>query len=66
MKTVTIERWTWVLIFGGLMVLSLSWFIDPAERVLAGLVGLGGLAAAVLGVVLIVMRSRMKAGDKSS
>jgi NAD(P)-dependent dehydrogenase (short-subunit alcohol dehydrogenase family) len=52
MKTVTIERWTWVLIFGGLMVLSLSWFIDPAERVLAGLVGLGGLAVVMSTPVL--------------
>ena len=28
MKPAAIEKWTWVLIFGGLLVLSLSWFVD--------------------------------------
>jgi membrane associated rhomboid family serine protease len=62
MKTVTVERLTWVLIFGGLLVLSLSWFIDPGEPVLAAVVGLAGIVAACAGVALIFVRSRMKTG----
>jgi hypothetical protein len=60
MKAVTVERWTWVLIFGGMLVMSVSWFIDPRESVLAAVVGVGGMLAAATGVVLIYVRSRMK------
>ena len=56
----TIEKLTWVLIFGGLLLLSLGLFV---ARQSAGfgwsLVGLGG-AAVFAGVVLIFVRSRMK------
>lgn len=60
MKTVTVERLTWVLVFGGMLVMSLSWFIDPRESVLAAVVGVGGMVAAAAGVVLVYVRSRMK------
>jgi hypothetical protein len=46
----------WVLIYGGIFLAILGWFMRGGNPVLAGL---GGLCAAV-GVVLIVVRSRMK------
>jgi preprotein translocase subunit SecY len=60
MKTVTLERLIWVLIYGGLLVLVLGLFVQ--ERVFGfgfSLIVLGGVAAAV-GAALIVVRSRIK------
>jgi hypothetical protein len=62
MKPSTVETLTWVLIFGGMLVMSLSWFIDPRESVLAAVVGAAGIVAAATGGVLIYVRSRMKTG----
>jgi hypothetical protein len=59
MKPATLEKLTWVLIFGGLLVLSLSWFIDDAQVVLAAALAIGGALATLLGVLLIFVRSRM-------
>jgi preprotein translocase subunit SecY len=60
MKTVTLERLIWVLIYGGLLVLVLGLFVQ--ERVFGfgfSLIVAGGVAAAV-GAALIVVRSRIK------
>jgi vacuolar-type H+-ATPase subunit I/STV1 len=60
MKTVTLERLIWVLIYGGLLLLVLGLFVQ--ERVFGfgfSLIVFGGAAAAV-GAVLIVVRSRIK------
>jgi hypothetical protein len=58
MKPATMEALIWVLIFGGLLVLSLSWFIDNTQVVLAASLAIGGALATVLGVLLIFIRSR--------
>jgi hypothetical protein len=56
-----IEKWTWPLIYGGLLLLSLGLFVLRRSEGL----GLGwvlviaGVASAVAGVVLVVLRSRM-------
>ena len=62
MKPATIEKLTWVLIFGGLLVLSLSWFVDDAQAVLAATLAIGGALATLLGVLLVFVRSRMGPG----
>lgn len=62
MKPATVEKLTWVLIFGGLLVLSLSWFIDDAQVVLAAALAIGGALATMLGVLLVFVRSRMGPG----
>jgi formate hydrogenlyase subunit 3/multisubunit Na+/H+ antiporter MnhD subunit len=55
-----IETWTWVLIYGGLISLSLGWFATPAQGPWGELLIAGGIVAAIVGVVLIFVRSRMK------
>lgn len=55
-----IETLTWVLIYGGLLSLSLGWFITPLRGPWGELLIVCGIGAAVAGVILIVIRSRMK------
>ncbi len=60
-----IEALTWVLIYGGLLSLSLGWFMTPQQGPWGELLIGGGIASAVVGVVLIFIRSRMKDESKS-
>ncbi len=55
-----IETLTWVLIYGGLGSLSLGWFVTPAQGPWGELMITGGIVAAIVGVVLIFVRSKMK------
>ncbi len=54
-----IDRWSWILIYGGMLALGLGWFYQ-AHRPDAGwtLMVSGGVAFAI-GVLLIFVRSRM-------
>jgi hypothetical protein len=60
MKTSTVETWVWVLLYGGLLALSLSIFIARADAGIGWTLGVGGGLAALVGVLLIYLRSRMK------
>ena len=60
MKTSTLETLIWVLIYGGLIVLSLSVFITHE---LSMVLAIGGVLATVAGAFLIWVRSRMKNGS---
>lgn len=63
MKAARVETLVWVLIYGGLLSLSLGFFAAPrAETLGYGLMLAGGVAA-VVGVVLIFLRARMKPED---
>jgi hypothetical protein len=55
-----IETLIWVLIYGGLIGVSLGWFVTPQQGPWGELLISGGLVAAAVGVVLIVVRSKMK------
>ena len=55
-----IETLTWVLIYGGLLGMILGWFVTPRQGPWGELLISSGVVAAVVGVVLIVVRSRMK------
>jgi hypothetical protein len=57
-----IEKLVWVLIYGGLLAACLGWFLSPVRGPWGELLITGGLIAAGVGVVLIVVRSRMKGG----
>jgi hypothetical protein len=60
MSTDRLETLIWVLIYGGLLLLSLGLFVQRAHDPIGWtLVVAGGIAAAV-GAALIVVRSRMK------
>ena len=55
-----VEKWVWILIYGGLLLASLGWFLQDESGVMgAGAMGLGGVMA-LTGIVLIWARSRMK------
>jgi hypothetical protein len=60
MSAQRIETLTWVLIYGGLLSLSLGWFLTPQQGPWGELLVSGGIVAAIAGVVLIVVRSKMK------
>jgi hypothetical protein len=60
MPTQRIETLTWVLIYGGLISMSLGWFVTPTKGPWGELMISGGIVAAIVGVVLIFVRSKMK------
>nr|WP_297350303.1 hypothetical protein [uncultured Caldimonas sp.] len=66
MKTSTVETLVWVLIYGGLLVLSLGYFVGRQEQTLGNGLMLGGAAIAGIGVVLVYVRSRMKSPERKS
>jgi len=55
-----IQRWVWICIYGGLLLLTLSHFVQAMDAVLAGWAFWLGLPLVVLGCVLIYVRSRME------
>jgi O-antigen/teichoic acid export membrane protein len=59
MTTSTVEKLVWILIYGGLLVLSLSFFVARGDAAVGWVLGVIGAAAALAGVVLIWWRSRM-------
>ena len=59
MRTKTIEKWTWLLIYGGLLVLSLGLFVLRSSADMGWVLVLAGAAAVVAGVALVVARSRL-------
>jgi F0F1-type ATP synthase assembly protein I len=59
MKTTTVETLAWVLIYGGLLGASLGLFVQRQHDPIGWTLVVVGALAAVAGVVLIVVRSRM-------
>lgn len=58
-----VESWVWMLIYGGMGLLGLGLSVQRTNAPLGwGMVALGG-AGALIGVVLIWVRSRMKDGS---
>jgi hypothetical protein len=64
MKTSTVETWVWVLLYGGLLVLSLSVFVARADAAFGWGLAIGGMLATALGALLVYLRSRMKEEPK--
>ena len=60
LKTSTLESLVWVFIYGGLLLLSLSVFVSRHSGALGTTLAVAGSVIAVLGAVLVVVRSRMK------
>jgi len=55
-----VERWAWILIYGGLLALVLGMFLQRQNRALGDTFQMGGTAVAAVGAALIWVRSRMK------
>ena len=54
-----LETWIWILIYGGLAVLSVGFALQQQGRPYGAAVMLAGALAAAVGVVLIWVRSRI-------
>ena len=59
-RTTRVERWVWILIYGGLGTLVLGLAVEDLNFPLGWSMVCGGAAVAIAGVVLIYVRSRMK------
>ncbi len=55
-----VERWAWILIYGGLLALVLGMFLQRQDRMLGDSFQIGGTAVAGVGAALIWIRSLMK------
>ena len=60
MKPKTAEKLSWVLIYSGLLLISLGLFLRRSQPLAASLIIALGVADVVAGAVLIWLRSRMK------
>ncbi|VTU28040.1 hypothetical protein H6CHR_02915 [Variovorax sp. PBL-H6] len=56
----TLEKWIWILIYGGLFLVILGIATGRSDEVVGWSMALPGAALAVIGVVLIYVRSRLK------
>jgi len=54
-----IDKWTWLLIYGGMLGASLGWFVRAGNGALGVSLMVGGAAVATVGVALVVLRSRL-------
>jgi hypothetical protein len=63
MTTGTIEKLVWVLIYGGLLLVSLGVFVLRGDEGLGWTLGALGAVVALGGVVLIGVRARMNPVD---
>ena len=61
MQKKSIEKWVWILIYGGLLAVSLGWFVEPANAAPGMALMVGGGMLAAIGVVLIFVRARLGA-----
>jgi hypothetical protein len=56
----TLEKWIWVLIYGGLFAVILGIATGRIEEALGWSIAVPGAVLALVGVVLIYVRSRLK------
>ena len=59
LRLLRIERWSWMLIYGGLLTCVLSYFMPVTPDGNLSLLSACGLLAVVAGAALIVVRSRL-------
>ncbi|MDP1692272.1 MAG: hypothetical protein Q8L49_10050 [Burkholderiaceae bacterium] len=59
MQKKQLEKWIWLLIYGGLLGVSLGWFLQPHNEAAGGTLMVAGGAVASVGALLIFVRSRM-------
>ena len=55
-----IQRWVWVCIYAGLLLMVMSYFVQPMDASLADWGLRLGVALVAVGCVLIYVRSRME------
>lgn len=65
MKTTTLEKLIWALIYGGLLVLCLAVFVGRRDEAIGTTMAIAGGAVALAGAVLVWVRSRAKTSPTS-
>ena len=60
MKTQTLDKLIWTLIYGGLLSVGLGLSIQPGDNPLGWAFISGGAVVGIAGAVLVYVRSRMK------
>jgi membrane protein implicated in regulation of membrane protease activity len=61
----TLEKWIWILIYGGLFLLILGIATGRTEEAVGWSMTVPGVVIALVGVVLIYVRSRLKDSKQS-
>jgi len=59
MQKQRVEKWVWILVYGGLLGVSLGWLVQSVSNALGWTMMLAGAAVVAAGVALIFVRSRM-------
>ena len=60
MKTPTLDKLIWTLIYGGLIVVALGVSVERSDDAIGWTLVVAGAVLSVLGAVCIVVRSRVK------
>ncbi|MDP3083061.1 MAG: hypothetical protein Q8N44_05145 [Rubrivivax sp.] len=60
MTTAGVEKWAWLLIYIGLLVLCLGVFVEVRSASLGVQLEVAGALGVAIGVLMIWLRSRMK------
>jgi protein-S-isoprenylcysteine O-methyltransferase Ste14 len=55
-----IQRWVWICIYAGLLLLVISYFLQPMDATLADWAWWLGVPLVAVGCILIYVRSRME------
>jgi Zinc-ribbon containing domain len=60
----TVEKWVWVLVYGGLIALALGLAVRGRDSLVAVFLIVGGAVLTALGVVLVWVRSLMRDDER--
>jgi hypothetical protein len=60
MRASRLDTWSWVFVYGGLILLGLGLSVRSGAAALGWVIALVGVALVAIGIVLIWVRSRIK------
>ena len=63
MKTRSLEKWIWILIYGGLLILGLGLSVGLRDEEVGSAIAWAGAVGLALGVLGIFVRSRLTTKD---
>ena len=60
MKTATVDKLIWTLVYGGLIAVALGWSVQRTDDALGWTILVSGAVATVIGIALVAVRARIK------
>ena len=60
MTTKRVEAWVWLLVYAGMILIGLGVSVQRTDATLGWFITAPGITLTLIGIVLIVVRSRMK------